>query len=354
MIFEYIVRRVLPVIAVLLLSACQADNQEQGAAVEKPPEKVIPVRVERVTAIDMTEEFTLPATLEAVEDLTLAAEIAGPVEQLEVTEGDRVAQGAVLLAIDADSIRSALRRDRENVRILQRKVERYQRLQGEGLVSRQELEDLENDLTAAETTLRDTQLRLAKSMPRAPVSGIIDRVHIDRGEYVDPGQPLVRLVQIERLQAIADVPEKDVASLSVGQEVGLTAARIANDQSRTATGTIAHIAFTADEVTRTYRTKILLDNREGLFRPGMILRARFVRQEHHQAITAPLFAVIDRQGDKRVFVVEDGRARALSVRLGQTVDQRVIIREGLSAGQQLIVSGQQLVLDGSRVSIEEL
>lgn len=352
MIFSRTVPRIVGLSLVLLLSAC-GPGEEQHAAVPKPPEKIIPVKIENVSFVDVTEEFTLPATLEAVEDLTLAAEIAGPVEQLQVKEGDRVDQDAVLLEIDAESIRSVLRRERENVRILERKVSRYQRLEGEGLVSRQELEDLENALTAARTALRDAELRLAKSTPRAPVSGIIDRVHIDRGEYVDPGQPLVQLVQVERLQALADVPEKDVASLSVGQQVRLTAARIDAEDPHTTTGRIDHIAFTANPVTRTYRTKILLDNHDGRFRPGMILRARFVRQEHPRVITVPLFAVVDRQGDKRVFVVEKGRARAVEVRLGRTVNQRIIIRDGLSPGQQVIVSGQQLVLDGSRVNIQE-
>ncbi|MCW8893129.1 MAG: efflux RND transporter periplasmic adaptor subunit, partial [Deltaproteobacteria bacterium] len=172
---------------------------------------------------------------------------------------------------------------------------------------------------------------------------------IDRGEYVDPGKPLLRLVQIDKLKVIAEVPEKDIRFLSVGQSVEIILATINSAEPDSLTGKIDFIAFSANPATRTYRTKINIDN-PGNLRPGMIVRARFIRQEMDQVITAPLFAVMDRDGKKLVYVAENGIARMVPVTIGDSIDQRVVIREGLTPGQRLIVKGQQLLVDGVMIS----
>ena len=84
-------------------------------------------------------------------------------------------------------------------------------LESEGLVSRQDVDDLNNGLVSAQAALKAMRLQIDKTMPSAPIAGIVDHIFVDRGEYVDPGKPLIRLLQVERLKAIADVPEKDVA-----------------------------------------------------------------------------------------------------------------------------------------------
>jgi membrane fusion protein (multidrug efflux system) len=163
----------------------------------------------------------------------------------------------------------------------------------------------------------------------------------------------VRLVQIDKLKAIADIPEKDVPFLQVGQQVEIIPANITGQSSSAVSGRIEHIAFSADQSTRTYRAKIVIDNSSGQLRPGMIVRARFVRQQLQQVISVPLYSVLDRDGEKLVFVEENGLARMIKVEIGSSVDQRIIIRSGLSVGQKLVVKGQQLLIDGAKIASKE-
>lgn len=342
----------LALLSVVLLCSCKGSEEPAGAALEKP-EKVVPVKVEAVQPLDLTDTFTLPAGLEAKEDLTLAAEIAGPIRAIHFQEGQRVRAGQVLLEIDPQSLQSSLARDQQNYVVLQRKLTRYRDLIKDGLISPQQLDELENSVTAAEMALQATRLQLDKCFPKAPIGGIIDRHYIDRGEYVDPGKPLMRLVQIDQLKAIAEVPEKDIAYLKVGQTVEIIPAVINELSAEPLQGRIEYIAYAAEEATRTYQTKIVLDNGTGLLRPGMIVRVRFVRQQLQQVLAIPLYAVLDRDGGKQVFVAENGIARKLTVETGSSVNQRIVIRAGLSAGQQLIVKGQQLLIDGARIAVEE-
>ena len=340
------------ILCALLMSGC-GKPEEAADTVPEKPEKVVPVSVEVVQLVNLTESFILPAGLEAKEDLQISAEIAGPVRKINYREGQWVKAGAVLLEIDPETLKSSLARDEQNFVVSKRKLQRYRQLSAEGLVSDQELDELENSVTATDMALKTTRLQLAKCYPKAPISGVVDLHYIDRGEYVDPGTPLLRLVQIDTLNAIADVPEKDIPFLKVGQQVEIIPAVINTQVVKTLTGRIEHIAFSADQTTRTYRTKIVIDNSAGHLRPGMIVRARFVRQQLYQVISAPLYAVLDRDGKKLVFVENGGFAKQVEVEIGSSVGQRIQIKSGLAAGQKLIVKGQQLLIDGAKIALKE-
>ncbi|MDX2480228.1 MAG: efflux RND transporter periplasmic adaptor subunit [Desulfuromusa sp.] len=334
------------------LLAC-SPQEGSSSQPEIKPEKVVPVTIERVALEDLTETFTLPASLEAWEDLALDAEIAGSVQQIHFKEGASVQAGDILLEIDPETIKSYLYRDQQNVAVIERKLKRYQGLAAEGLISQQELDDLDNVLIAAKAALKTTKLQLEKSFPRAPVSGIVDRLYIDRGEYVDPGKPLLRLVQVDKLKVIADVPEKDVPFLKTGQHVEVIPASINTQPSTSISGIIDQIAFSANSTTRTYRTKIVIDNSSATLRSGMIVRAKFIRQQLKKVISVPLFAVMDRDGEKIVFLAENGLARKVNVILGSSIGQRVVVEHGLSENQSLIVAGQQLLIDGAKIEVGE-
>lgn len=336
----------------LLLTACGKSDEPANATIEKP-EKIVPVTVETVQPIDLMETFTLPAGLEAKEDLVLSAEIAGVVKKIHYQEGQYVKAGAILLEIDSEILQSSIARDEENLAVNKRKLARYRKLSTEGLVSEQELDELENIVTAADMALKTTRVQLAKCYPKAPISGVVDLHYIDRGEFIDMGKPLMRLVQIDQLKAIADVPEKDIGFLAVGQQVEIIPAIINEQIATTLTGTIEHIAFSANQTTRTYRTKIVIDNSAGQLRPGMIVRARFIRQHLQQVYSAPLYAVLDRAGEQLVFVEEAGIARKVNVITGTSVGQRIVIKSGLEAGQKLVVKGQQLLIDGVKIAPKE-
>ncbi len=331
----------------LLISGC---DSPPPIVSDVDNERSVNVVTQSLVPVDLTETFTLPARVQARDDLTLSAEVAGTVIKTPVREGMRVVQGQVLIEIDSDVIRAQLERETENVAVLTVRRDRLQRLAAEGLVSQQELDDVNNGLTAAQTALEQARIQLNKTILRSPIDGMVDRRLVDAGEYVDPGKPLLRLVSVEQLEVIADVPEKDVGFLKPGQQVTITPAIIHGDQAEPLTAVIEYIAFVADEVSRTYHTRMLIEQPDGILRPGMIARATFVRQEHRQALVVPLFSVLDRRNIKIAYIIEDGVAREVEVVTGSSVGRQLVVRSGLEAGQQLVIKGQQLLIDGVAVN----
>ncbi len=334
----------------LLINGC--DSVPPAASVPDNDRRVNVV-TQPVAPVDLTETFTLPARIQAREDLILSAEVGGTVVKTPVREGESVVQGQGLVELDSAVIRSQLERETQNVAVLTARHDRLQRLAAEGLVSQQELDDVNNDLTAAQTAREQSQIQLQKTILRSPIDGMVDRRLVDAGEYVDPGKPLLRLVSVKQLEVIADVPEKDVGFLKPGQQVTITPAIIHGDQAEPLTAIIEYIAFVADESSRTYRTRMVIDRPEGVLRPGMIARATFVRQEHRQALVVPLFSVLDRRNTKIAYIVKDGHAREVEVVTGSSVGQQLVVRSGLEAGQQLVIKGQQLLIDGVAVNEKE-
>ncbi|MBD1399235.1 efflux RND transporter periplasmic adaptor subunit [Pelovirga terrestris] len=334
-------------LVLLLISGCDSPPPVTG---ETDNQRRVNVVTQSLVPVDLTETFTLPARVQARDDLTLSAEVAGTVVNTPVREGMRVVQGQVLIEIDSSVIRAQLERETENVAVLMARRDRMQRLATEGLVSQQELEDVNNGLTAAHTGLEQARIQLNKTTLRSPIDGMVDRRLVDVGEYVDPGKPLLRLISIEQLEVIADVPEKDVGFLKPGQLVTITPAIIHGDQAEPLKAIIEYIAFVADEVSRTYHTRMIIEQPGGILRPGMIARATFIRQEHRQALVVPLFSVLDRRNTKIAYIVEDGYAREVEVVTGSSVGRQLVVRSGLEAGQQLVIKGQQLLIDGVAVN----
>jgi len=176
---------------------------------------------------------------------------------------------------------------------------------------------------------------------------------VDRGEYGNVGTPAAVVVQIDRLKVLVDVPEKDVTDTRMGQKVSVVSANVNGSTAVGRNGEIIHVGYQADEMTRTYRAKVRINNSDGYLRPGMIVRVRFVRRIIDDALTVPLYAVIDRDGEKFVFVEEDNTAVKRQVRLGPILNGKVVIFGGIQTGEHLIIKGHQLISDGGLVNIVE-
>jgi membrane fusion protein (multidrug efflux system) len=171
---------------------------------------------------------------------------------------------------------------------------------------------------------------------------------VDPGEFVGRGEPVVELVDTDKVEVEVNVPELDVKYLRAGEEVLL---RVDALPEETFSGRIEFVSYKADPLTKTFRVKVLVENQAGRIRPGMIVRVAMLRQVVPDALTAPLFALVDKGGERILFVEQDGIARSRTVSLGIIDGDRVQITQGLEPGDRLIVTGQTQVEDGIRVQV---
>lgn len=333
----------------LLASGCKSEAPPPAAA----PEKIVSVAVEELVAEDLDESLTLPGTLEAWEDLTLAAELPGMVKAIGLREGDRVARGEVIARIDPEAQEAELIKAEADLSLQKKNLARLEQLLADRFVSQKEVDETRKALDVARAELHRAQVDLDKSILRSPVDGIVDQLLVDRGEYVTPGTPVAVVVQVDRLKALVEVPEKDIQYLKLGQPVQVIPASIGGPDGQALSGEVIHVAYKADPVTRTFVAKVAVDNPGGRLRPGMILRVVLARRSLNQVVSVPLAAVMERESGKVVLVEEEGVARVRPVVSGGVVGDRLVILSGLTPGERLIVRGQQLVADGAKVRVDD-
>ena len=335
-----------------LLTACGSETDASKPQENQAPVKATSVKIQVVTTQDLDEYFTLPGTLEAWEDLTLAAEIAGPVDWVGPQEGASVKAEEAIMTIDAVSQKANLERARVDAETKQATMQRMEKLVDEKLVSEQEYEANVNNYEAARQNLQLAKIALDKSTIKAPVTGVLDRRYVERGEYVGAGDPVALVVQVDKLKALVEVPEKDVRYFHIGEDVSVIQAQIDTGEELFREGKLVHLAYKADPQTRTYRAKVEVDNHDGQLRPGMIIRIEAVRRHLWDAVAIPLYSVVDLDGRKVVFVEDNGMARMHPVKIDRIIGDQVVIAEGLEVNDRLIVRGQQLLTDGARVKVE--
>ncbi len=338
--------------AMVYARASQASLEEkrskgEAEAVAEENQKTT-VKIARVFYQELTDLLTLPGTVEAYEDINLAAKRPGTVEWIGPREGDTVTKGERLVQIDVEAVRARVEQLRVGHERAQKSFERTQELYDKKVAPIDQLDDVEAVVRQAKAALDAAQVDLNHGALASPIDGVVDRLPLDVGEHVGEGETVMKIVDISRVKVVLDVPEKDILHFNAGESVEV---RFSNGESHTFQGTIDFVALTADPATRTYPVKIVIDNGERLLRPGMIVRAVVPRRQIDEAIAIPFFTIVDRSGEKVVFVVEDGQAKQRKIKMGFYQGGQIEIEEGLALGDQLVVVGQRNLIDGESVEV---
>ena len=333
-----------------------------GKGGEQAEDPVRPVVATPVAVSAIEERIEGSGALEAKERAVIASEVDGVVTELAVDEGQRVEEGALLLAVDPEKRGLAVRNARAQLADAEaalteatREVTRVRKLHESGISSDAALDKGETALErarsgveaaragygVAERALRDANVR-------APFAGWIARRDVSRGEYVRPGQSLFELVALDPIEVEFSVAERDSARVHLGQRVDV---KVAPYPDEAFSGEVTMISPTVDAKTRTLRVKARIANGDGRLRPGLFARTDLGVARREGALLIPAEAVLQRSDGEVVFVATpDDHARRVVVKTGLQREGQVEIVDGLGANDQVIVQGHAALVDGSPIS----
>ncbi|GAK55740.1 efflux transporter, RND family, MFP subunit [Candidatus Vecturithrix granuli] len=322
------------------------------------------VKVVEILPVPFTDILVLPGTVVPYEDIDLAAKTSGTVEWIGPKQGARLKKDEKLLQVDVTSSKTKVTEARALYEQALKDYNRIKRLYNEKITSKEQLDNAETVLNTSKAALDSTSVNLKDGTLYSPINGILDNLLVDPGEYINPGQTVMKIVDIDRVYIELPVPEKDILYFTKGQEVALQMSVAGGRENNNETsgtsdfrqgdfnGVIDFVSMTADNTTRTYLVKVLAENSEHKMRPGMIVRARLVRRELQDAIAVPFFTIIDHEKGKSVFVIdEEGVARERPIQYGSFQRGLVEIRNGLKLGDKLVVVGQRSLVEGQKVEI---
>jgi RND family efflux transporter MFP subunit len=340
--------------AVLSTAGCgaaQADGAEEGSSDEFV--RVINVEVATLGTERFVEEIRLTSVALANQDVQVAAEESGVIRTLFVDRGDRVAEGDPIAKIDDRVLSAQVDQTRAAAQLAAETWERRRRLWEEDRVG-SEIAYLEARFASEQTAASLTALeeRLARTVVRAPFSGVLDERYVDVGAMVNPGQAVARLVDLDPIRVTAGVPERYARDVTVGGEATVDFEVL---DSEPFTARIGYVGATVDRQNRTFPIEVELANPSGVIKPQMVANMSVTRQAVDDAIVVPQDALVRVEDGYVVFVVaERGGGQVAEVRpvtLGPARRNRVVIEQGVDTGERLIVVGQRSVSDGDRVNV---
>ena len=328
-------------------SAARADS---GAAVGA---RVINVEVTSVALSDFVGYVRITGEVDALHDVTVSAEESGAIRRFYVEKGARVRRGQAIAKIDDDVLRAQYEEARALSEIADEQFERQRQLwEEEGIGSEIAYLQAKSSAHAARARLRTIGTRVARTVIRAPVTGIFDEDYLEIGEMASPGAPVVRIVAVDQVKIIGGVPERHALAVSKGDTAVIELDVFADRQF---VGRISFVGATVDERNRTVPIEIVLDNPDGLLKPRMVANVQVELERLHDVIVVPQDVVVRTERNYQIFLVDerDGQAVAAArpVRLGASYANRVVVDSGLSVGDRLITLGHRLVDDQSRIRI---
>lgn len=332
--------------AVVLVARIPVESQEVPPREEVP----LPVEVWPIEAIpSMPDVLELPGALEPNKIIELPVEQRGRIEEVFFKEGDLVEPGQLLLRLDQVLLEAEYEKAKAQSAFDERTHSRALELLERGVLNRNEVEELEARKIVSAANLELARTNLERATVRSPVRGVVDQLVRDKGEYVAPGDTFARVVDVETLKLVIQVPERDLRFFSEGKRIEVSVDAL--DGARVG-GAVSFISRIADEATRTTRIEVALDNRSGRLYSGMIVRARIPRRQLENVIMIPLAAVIPAEDTRFVYIANDGVAERREVELGLIRGSQVQVLQGVSAGELLIVKGHRQVGPGQLLAVE--
>lgn len=338
------------ILSALFITGCSDPKAARTAEKENQVIKVEKVKVMTLQprVIGMNTEYT--ATLKAYEEVHLVPAAPGRIERIYVEVGDRVQKGDMLVQMDQTQLQQAI----IQLKNLETDYKRLDTLQKVGSVTRQQFDQISTQYEIARTNV---EFLRENTRLVAPFSGVISGKYFENGEMYS-GAPntasgkaaILSVVQISPLKAFLNIPE---SLYPLVQEGMATPVRSDIYPGETFSGTIIRKYPTIDASTHSFQVEIRITNPGEKLRPGMFARVGLELGET-RALVVPALAVLKMQGsnERYVFLSEDGKARRVSVTIGQRFDDQVeIISEALKEGDQLIVAGQARLVDQVPVEI---
>jgi membrane fusion protein (multidrug efflux system) len=318
-----------------------------AAATGAPPPGVV-VEASRVRIMKLPQSLNAVGSLRSDETVIVRPEVAGRIANFAFREGERVAEGQVLVRLD-DSVQKAdLARARANLVLSRTKHERAIDLRNKGFVSTQALDELENSVKVAEADAELMTARVNKMTLRAPFAGTVGLRLASVGDYVKEGQDIVNLESLDPLKVDFRLPELALSQLQGGQMLQISLDALPD---KTYDGKVFAINPLIDANGRAIVIRAQVPNRDGKLRPGMFARVRLFTSDIRDSVVIPEEALFPVGDDKYVYKVVEGKAQRQKVGIGQRREGRVEIVNGLARDDVVVTAGVIKLREGVAVTI---
>lgn len=332
-------------------------------------DRVFQVRAAPVTIATIPFVLDAVGTVEAEQSVAVRSEVGGVLQKIHFREGDMVKAGQLLFEIDADAQRVEVEKARANLARSQTalnearaQAKRLESLVAKEFVTQQEYAQAVAQEQAAQAAVRveqaslqTMQLQLNRARISAPITGRAGILNAKLGNLISTASatPLVVINATQPVMVTFSVPQHQLQAIRDGQREQALSVEVRRDakDELLASGTLAFIDNAVDTQTGTIRMKARIPNKNEAIWPGELVSLRVILGEQKDALVIPEAAVQPSQTGAYVFVIVDGKAQIQAITISRQLGSRVVVSEGLRAGQQVILNPPKVLRQDMRVEL---
>ncbi|MBN2041594.1 MAG: efflux RND transporter periplasmic adaptor subunit [Spirochaetes bacterium] len=269
-------------------------NKNNGAV---PEEREIPVKAVAVKQIDMVESMNYTGDIVGTEVVNVFSQVPGKIKQINATEGQHVNKGQTLFKIDRDIV----------------------------------------------------GMDYMPAIVDSPITGYIGKVMVDKGVTVSPASPLAQVVNMNDVEAVIFIIERNINKIKLGMTAEV---KVATFRDRVFYGKVYKKSAVVDPVNRTLEVHILLDNKNLLLKHGMFADVKIIIDKKNNTLAVPVDSIMmDENNNFYVMLAKDGKAVKRNVKTGIDFESYTEILSGLTVNDVVVTLGKENVTNGSRLLV---
>ena len=311
-----------------------------------------PVNVGVLTVTPMSSQYykIYVGEIDASGSAVISTNHSGILEAINVQQGTKVKKGAVLAEVESKNVRATYDISHATLRQAEDGYERIKKVHESGTVADVKLVEIETQLAKAKAAARSSEISLEECKIKAPFNGTVSNILVEQGVQVNPGTPILKLVDLSTIEVGIPVPEAEIGLIKIGQKalIDVPALNIEGIEAK-----VSLKGVTASSPSHTYKCTLVPLKKQTELYPGMVCKVRLSEVSETLRIRIPASAVEMDSNGRFVWVVQDGVVGRKYVTVDGYQDHGVVISSGLEPGEKIIVKGAAKVSTGMKVNSVE-
>lgn len=310
------------------------------------------VTVREVKRSDFNRYAKIQGAVQSKDLVGVSSEIGGNIVTLTVDEGDAVQRGRLIATIDMESLEKQRDELEKSLELAREIYTRQKNLWDQNIGSEVQYLEAKNHVERLEKSIETVNTQLKKGNLYAPITGVVDVVNLKPGETASPGMPIVMILDTRNLKVVADVSENYLGKVSQGEKVKIRFPAL-ND---TLIASVTMIGRKIDPTNRTFKIEVDLPRQPGEYKPNLLAEVLINDYTEEDVVIISQEMVQEEVGGKDFVMIVDtvdglAHGRKIYVKTGRNYEGDVVITEGLSGGEALIIDGARGLTDDQPIRI---
>ncbi len=321
----------------------------------KKNEKKTEERIVTVNAIIAAEETfgekrTYVGTVEESKAVILSFEAGGNVKEIFVNVGDHVTAGQLLARLDKESVQSAYDMAKSTLEQAEDGYKRAKQLYDNGSLPEIKWVEVQTKLAQAKSMEEISRQSLQHCELYSPAAGVIGTKNIEVGANVSPFQPAFKLMNIRQLKVKTSIPENEISKIGIGEKAEVIVPAVGDEIFE---AEVVEKSIEAEILSHSYEIKCLFTGKHEKLLPGMVCKVNIV-QPDEKGFVIPSKAVQAMPEGLGIWIIKNGVAKRRLIKSNRYVANGVLVLEGISQNDTIVVEGYQKLYDNAKVEINRM